>query len=111
MIPNPETMKEKMYECDNIKNIVHITKNTNKIKDRMGGKFPTRVIDKVLIVIINKSFFKNYFKQALGPSWFCPVARALACRLKGPEFDSIQGHVPELQAQSPVRGMQKAANP
>lgn len=40
MIPNPETIKEKMYECDNIKNILHIRKNTNKItsKDKMGEK-------------------------------------------------------------------------
>lgn len=34
MIPNPEVIKEKIYESDNNKNILHIKKNTSKIKDK-----------------------------------------------------------------------------
>nr|KAF6369180.1 hypothetical protein mMyoMyo1_010568 [Myotis myotis] len=36
------------------------------------------------------------------PSWFCSVGRASACGLKGPGFDSSQGHMPRLWARSPV---------
>ena len=31
------------------------------------------------------------------PNWFGSVDRALACGLKGPGFDSSQGHVPWLR--------------
>ena len=36
-----------------------------------------------------------------GPSWFSSVDRASAYGLKGPKFDSGQGHMPRLQAPSP----------
>nr|KAF6296174.1 hypothetical protein mMyoMyo1_009240 [Myotis myotis] len=41
---------------------------------------------------------------------FGSVARASACARKGLRFDSGQGHMPGLQARSPVGGMQEAAN-
>lgn len=50
MTPNPETIKEKMYESDNIKNILHIKKNISKFKtnDKLGEEFTIHVMDKVL---------------------------------------------------------------
>ena len=38
------------------------------------------------------------------------VDRVSACRLKGPGFDSGQGHVPWLRAHPPVGGVQEAAD-
>nr|KAF6378901.1 hypothetical protein mMyoMyo1_009790 [Myotis myotis] len=55
----------------------------------------------------------DYFlvlKRWLSPGWFGSVDRALACGLKGPRFDSGQGHVPGLRALSPLGGMQEAAD-
>nr|KAF6274939.1 hypothetical protein mMyoMyo1_010350 [Myotis myotis] len=49
-------------------------------------------------------------KRVPCPSWFGSVNRASACRLRGPRFDSSQGHMPGLRAQSPVGGMQEAAD-
>nr|KAF6378953.1 hypothetical protein mMyoMyo1_009826 [Myotis myotis] len=40
------------------------------------------------------SFLK---KIKMGPNQFGSVDRASACRLKGPRFDSSQGHVPWLR--------------
>jgi hypothetical protein len=49
-------------------------------------------------------------KSEVSPSWFGSVDRALICGLKGPGFDSSQGHMPEFQAQSPEGGVQEAAD-
>ena len=49
-------------------------------------------------------------KARFCPSGFCSVDRASACGLKGPRFSSGQGHLPGLQIQSPVGGMQEAAD-
>ena len=34
----------------------------------------------------------------------------LSCKLKGHQFDSLSGHMPELQARSPVGGVREATN-
>ncbi|XP_054580421.1 polycomb group protein ASXL1 isoform X2 [Eptesicus fuscus] len=49
----------------------------------------------------------SLFTLKCRPRWFGSVDRVSACRLKGPRFDSSQGHMPGLQAWSNV---QKAAN-
>lgn len=45
-----------------------------------------------------------------GPSQVSSVGRASTCKLKSPEFDSEQGHMPGLWATSPVGGMQEVDN-
>ena len=52
--------------------------------------------------------FKKVFDPS--PSWFGSVDRVSACGLKGPGFDSSQGHMPGLRAPFPVGSMQKAAD-
>ena len=49
-------------------------------------------------------------KWLLSPGWFGSVDRPSACRLKGPRFDSSQGHVPWLRAHPQWRrGVQEEA--
>ena len=45
-----------------------------------------------------------------GLGHFGSVDRVSACGLKGPGFDSGQGHMPGLMAPAPVGGMQEAAD-
>nr|KAF6336849.1 hypothetical protein mMyoMyo1_012058 [Myotis myotis] len=45
-----------------------------------------------------------------GRNRFGSVDRASACGLKGPRFDSGQGHVPGLRAHPPVGDVQEAAD-
>ena len=45
-----------------------------------------------------KEKLENIETTKHNPSWFGSVDRASACRLKGPRFDSSQGHVPWLRA-------------
>ena len=46
--------------------------------------------------------------SCVGPGWCCPVDLVLACEPKGDQFDSQSGHMPGLQAGSPVGGMWEA---
>ena len=49
-------------------------------------------------------------KHLARPSWYGSVDRVLVCGLKGPGFDSGQGHMPRLWDQPPVRGVQEGAD-
>ncbi|XP_015419500.1 PREDICTED: zinc finger protein 534-like, partial [Myotis davidii] len=44
-------------------------------------------------------------RNTLAHSWFGPVDRTPARRLKGSSFDSVQGQMPELWAHFPVWGV------
>ena len=46
----------------------------------------------------------------MGPGWYGSVVWAPACDLKGYQFDSQLGHMPGLQAKSPVGDDQEATN-
>ena len=46
--------------------------------------------------------------NSFSPGWWSSVDWVLACELKGHQFDSQPGHMPGLQARSPVGGMQES---
>ncbi|XP_070267314.1 desumoylating isopeptidase 1 isoform X1 [Myotis yumanensis] len=57
----------------------------------------------------NSTHYSCNKNQKARPGWFGSVDRASACGLRGPRFDSSQGHMPGLWAQSPVGGVQEAS--
>lgn len=53
----------------------------------------------------------EYFRRGcLTLAGLAQCIRVLACGLKSPRFDSIQGHMPGFQAQLPIEDMQEAAD-
>ena len=60
--------------------------------------------------LLNLRAFFEKKNTKLHPGWCGSVDRVPACRLKGHLFDSQAGHVPGMQARSPVGGVQEATN-
>ena len=54
--------------------------------------------EKMSALLYKKFFF-------FSPGWCGSVDRKMACELKGLQFDSQSGHMPGLQARSPVGGI------
>lgn len=75
---------------------------------RFPGSFPFRGPDFLVSVSVRFHYVSKIGMMALVclAQWI----EASACGLKGPGFDSGQGHMPQLQAQSPLGGVQEAAN-
>ena len=66
------------------------TLSSAKVQGALGGKVG------MLGGYTRDEMEKLVKKHYRGSSWFGSVDRALACGLKGPRFDSSQGHVPRF---------------
>ena len=63
-----------------------------------GLDTPSKYIDQVQ----HKTSFNKFKKIEISPGWCGSVDQAPACEPKGCRSDSQLGHMPRLQAQSPV---------
>ncbi|CAK6438831.1 unnamed protein product [Pipistrellus nathusii] len=74
---------------------------SSTIQPRYSGFTHSQDASPIRCKVIIPPQFKS---SPCGPGRPGSVDRASACRLKGPRFDSSQGHMPGLRAGSPVGG-------